>query len=91
MIAQGKIEDILNDNDLWKWVLGIVTALVVLGVGAMTTDNRARLERLDSMIDRQSVVQAQQAERTRALEANYADILRRLDRIDTKLDNALRP
>lgn len=91
MIAQGKIEGILNDNDLWKWVLGIVTALVVLGVGAMTTDNRARLERLDSMIDRQSVVQAQQAERTRALEANYADILRRLDRIDTKLDNALRP
>lgn len=91
MIAQGKIEGILNDNDLWKWVLGIVTALVVLGVGAMTTDNRARLERLDSMIDRQSVAQAQQAERTRALEANYADILRRLDRIDTKLDNALRP
>ena len=82
--------------DLRKWLLGAITALIMLGVSMIAAGNNWRLEHLDAQMDRQDSQSLENAVKIHGLEVNYADITRRLERIEagqdrmnTKLDAAL--
>lgn len=79
----------MTSGDLWKWLLGGLLGVLMFGLSMLAADNRSRLEHIDRQIDTQRGANGDSSLRIRALEANYSDILRRLDRIDNKLDNAL--
>lgn len=72
----------MTSGDLWKWALGIVAAVMMALITMMTSDGRARVDRLEQRV--QSTEQ-----KTIELNAYSADMTRRLGRIEDKLDRVL--
>lgn len=83
----------MSSTDLWKWILGaavtIVLALGMFALGQLAQANTARLDRLERAADQLADDRATDAGDIRELKANIGNISWRLDRIDSKLDQAL--
>ena len=70
----------MSNSDLWKWVLGLVAAILMLLTGSFANSVSGRLERLD---DRQRAVEI----RLSTSEEVSRGFERQLNRIESKLDN----
>jgi len=72
-------------DDITKWLLGALLGAVMLLIGMVSQSSTARIDATNTDVAALRERSTRNAERLMALETQYSEIIRRLDRIEGKL------